>query len=182
MADAVSDPAASTEPTSADTAASSLPPDDRDRLRREFDAFLDQSTAARLTDSQRELLFEQYLAQRHAPVSVAAAVTPAAGAHTGTVAGHVVIHYPAGSGSGAAEADRLRAMLGAHAEHVETRAGSGDAREPVIRYFFVEDEAAAKAVAADLKTAGVAWHVQDSTTDRPRPSRGTVEVWLPEPE
>jgi hypothetical protein len=182
MADAVSDPSTSTQSAPTITAASNPPADDRERLRREFDAFLDQSAAARLTDAQRELLFEQYLAQRHAPVSVAAAVTPAASAHTGTAAGHVVIHYPAGSGWGAAEADRLRAMLGPHAEQVETRAGSRDAREPVIRYFFVEDAAAAKAVAADLSGTGVDWHVRDSTTDRPRPSRGTVEVWLPEPE
>ncbi|MBN9561791.1 MAG: hypothetical protein J0H14_13840 [Alphaproteobacteria bacterium] len=182
MANAASGPATSTQSAPANTAASTPPADDRERLRREFDAFLDQSTAARLTEAQRELLFEQYLAQRHAPVSVAAAVTPAATAHTGTAAGHVVIHYPTGSGWGAAEADRLRTMLGPHADQVETRAGSRDVREPVIRYFFVEDAAAAKAVAADLKATGADWHVQDSTTDRPRPSPGTVEVWLPEPE
>jgi hypothetical protein len=73
-------------------------------------------------------------------------------------------------------------MLGPDAELVETRAGKHDAREPVIRYFFVEDAAAAKAVAADLRGSGVEWHVQDSTADRPRPSKGTVEVWLSEPD
>src|SRR6185437_1407955 len=155
MADAVSDPSTSTQSAPAITAASGTPADDRERLRREFDAFLDQSAAARLTEAQRELLFEQYLAQRHAPPVSVAAVTPAASAHAGTAAGRVVIHYPAGSGWGAAEADRLRVMLGAHAEQVETRAGSRDAHEPVIRYFFVEDAAAAKAVAADLSGTGV---------------------------
>jgi hypothetical protein len=52
----------------------------------------------------------------------------------------------------------------------------------VIRYFFVEDEAAAKEVAAELHGTGAAWRVEDFTAHRPRPSRGTVEVWLPEPE
>jgi hypothetical protein len=181
MAEAAVDPSTSTQSAPATTATSGPPGDDRERLRREFDAFLDQSAAARLTEAQRELLFEQYMARHHTPVSVAA-VVPAGGLHTGTAAGHVVIHYPAGSGWGAAEADRLRAMLGPDAEQVETRVGNHDAREPVIRYFFVEDAAAANAVAADLRATGVDWHVKDSTAERPRPSRGTVEVWLSEPE
>lgn len=181
MAEAASEPSTSTQSSPEDTSTSGPSADDRERLRREFDAFLNQSAAARLTEGQRELLFKQYMARRHDPVSLAA-VAPAGGSRAGATAGHVVIHYPAGSGWGAAEADRLRAMLGPEAEQVETRAGNRDPREPVIRYFFVEDAAAANAVAADLRATGVDWHVKDATADRPRPSRGTVEVWLSEPE
>ncbi|HST75334.1 MAG TPA: hypothetical protein VLJ20_08180 [Acetobacteraceae bacterium] len=163
------------EPNAAPVIAASPQAQDRERLRREFDAFLDQSAAARLSEAQRELLFEQYLARRGVPAPVAQDQRPGP-------AGRVVIHYPAGSASGAAEAVRLQSKLRADAEQSETRPVSHAPQEPVIRYFFAEDAATAETIAADLHGSGANWHVQDFTANRPRPARGTVEVWLPEPE
>jgi hypothetical protein len=168
---------APSEPAPAQAVATNPAGEDRQRLRREFDAFLDQSNAAAgLTETQRALLFRQYVARRVATAPAAAPRAPP------VTIRRVVIHYPARSGPGEAEAARLQSVLRPNAEQAELRAVSDAAREPVIRYFFVEDEAAAKEVAADLHVTGADWRVEDFSAHRPRPSRGTVEVWLPEPE
>ncbi len=172
---------APSEPAPAPAVAASPAGGDRERLRHEFDAFLDQSgAAAGLTEAQRGLLFEQYVARRGA---AAPATDPSAAprAPPATIR-RVVIHYPARSGAAEAEAARLRSVLRPDAERTELRAVSAAAREPVIRYFFADDEAAAMQVAADLRGTGGGWRVEDFTAHRPRPSRGTVEVWLPQPE
>jgi hypothetical protein len=105
-------------------------------------------------------------------------VPASSGSRHGTVR-RVVINYAGRSGE--ADATRLQTVLRPNAEAAETRLVPEGSREPVIRYFFVEDEPAANAVAADLRGTGADWHVQDFTTQRSKPSRGTVEVWLPEP-
>ncbi len=145
--------------------------EERERLRREFDAFLDRSDAARLTAAQRDLLFEQYLARRN---GVASDVN----SRRGTIR-RVVINYAGRSGE--ADATRLQAVLRPNAEKAETRPVADASREPVIRYFFVEDEPAANEVAADLRATGTDWHVQDYTAQASKPARGTVEVWVPQP-
>jgi len=91
----------------------------------------------------------------------------------------VVIHVPAGSEGAEAMSAHLLAALGSRAGSVETRRVAGTPGRPSIRYFHPGDEAVAQRVAAWMAGAGLNWTLQDFSTFLPRPSRGTIEVWLP---
>ncbi len=90
----------------------------------------------------------------------------------------VVIHVPAGSEGAEAMSAHLRASL-ARLGAVEARRVAGTPDRPSIRYFHPGDEPVAHQVAAWMADAGLAWTLQDFSTFLPRPSRGTIEVWLP---
>ena len=91
----------------------------------------------------------------------------------------VVIHVPAGSEEAEAMSAHLRAGLGSRLGAVEARRVAGAPDRPSIRYFHPGDEPAAHQVAAWMADAGLIWTLQDFSTFLPRPSRGTIEVWLP---
>lgn len=91
----------------------------------------------------------------------------------------VVIHVPAGSEGAEAMSAHLLATLGSRAGSVETRRVAGTPGRPSIRYFYPGDEAVAQRVAGWMAGAGLNWTLQDFSTFLPRPSRGTIEVWLP---
>ena len=91
----------------------------------------------------------------------------------------VVIHVPVGSEGAAAISAHLRAGLGSRVGAVEARRVADTPDRPSIRYFHAGDEPAAHQVAAWVADAGLIWTLQDFSTFLPRPSRGTIEVWLP---
>ncbi len=91
----------------------------------------------------------------------------------------VVIHVPSGSEGAEAMSAHLRAGLGSRLNAVEARSVAGTPDRPSIRYFHPSDEPVAHQVAAWMADAGLIWTLQDFSTFLPRPSRGTIEVWLP---
>ena len=91
----------------------------------------------------------------------------------------VVIHVPAGSEGAEAMSAHLRAGLGSRVGTVEARRVAGTPDRPSIRYFHPGDEFAAHQIAAWVADTGLVWALQDFSTFLPRPSRGTIEVWLP---
>jgi hypothetical protein len=91
----------------------------------------------------------------------------------------VVIHVPAGSERAEAMSAHLRAGLGSRLGAVEARRVAGTPERPSIRYFHPGDEPVAHQVAAWMADAGLIWTLQDFSAFLPRPSRGTIEVWLP---
>ncbi len=115
-----------------------------------------------------------------APAPPAQAVPSDPGRSTPPVApSRVVIHVPAGSEGAEAMSAHLRAGLGSRLSAVEARRVAGAPDRPSIRYFHPGDEPAAHQVAAWMADAGLIWTLQDFSTFMPRPSRGTIEVWLP---
>lgn len=143
------------------------------RLRSEFDRFLSASGrgANSLTDAQRSALFEQFLSWRSR-----SAASPAVSSPSG---GRVVIHYREGSEAGEAAANRLAAAAAPLAARVQTRVVADTPSAPVIRFFHPEDEARARELAGALRGPGPGWAVKDFGSFRPRPSPGTIEVWVP---
>jgi hypothetical protein len=91
----------------------------------------------------------------------------------------VVVHYREGN---ATEADQLAAGLAGQAGRfgrVDTRAVRDAPHEATIRFFHREDVGAAWDLAATLGGDGAGWQVRNFTSFRPKPRRGTLEVWLP---
>ena len=91
----------------------------------------------------------------------------------------VVIHVPAGSEGAEAMSAHLRAGLGPRLGAVQARRVAGTPDRPSIRFFHPGDEPVAQQVAAWMADAGLIWTLQDFSAFSPRPSRGTIEVWLP---
>ena len=91
----------------------------------------------------------------------------------------VVLHVPDGSSAAAALSARLLAALAPKSGRTEIRHVQETPSRPSIRYFRPEDAPAARLVAAWMAGAGLAWTLQDFSTFQPRPSAGTIEVWLP---
>lgn len=112
-----------------------------------------------------------------APAPMPAFAGPAPAASAAVL--RIVIHVAGGS---AAEmlSTRLLANLEPRFERVELRRVAATPSQPSIRYFHSEDEAAAQDVATWLSGTGLAWTLRDFSMFRPLPSRGTIEVWLPE--
>jgi len=84
----------------------------------------------------------------------------------------IVAHYRLG-GRSAAAALTGRAVPNSD---VELRQVGATPDVAVVRYFAPTDHAAAMQLASRL---GGGWAVQDFTHFAPRPSAGTLEVWLP---
>jgi len=91
----------------------------------------------------------------------------------------VVIHMPAGSEASVALSAHLLTSLGSHPGTVELRRVAETPTRPSIRYFYPEDEPVARQVAARMTDTGLPWTLRDFSTFLPRPSRGTIEIWLP---
>jgi len=145
------------------------------RLRQAFNAFAASSgrNVAALPEAQRNALVSEFLASRsrNADAKAAAAV-----AKPGP---RVVLHVPDGSPAAAALSGRLLTALAPKSGRVETRHVQETPGRPSIRYFRPEDAAGAHQVAGWMAGAGLAWTLQDFSTFQPRPSAGTIEVWLP---
>lgn len=91
----------------------------------------------------------------------------------------VVVHVPPGAAADALST-RLLASFDPRLETVELRRVAATPSRPSVRYFYAEDEFTARNVAAQMSGTGLAWTVRDFSTFRPLPSRGTIEVWLPQ--
>lgn len=86
----------------------------------------------------------------------------------------VVYHRPGATAEAARVADQLRPL----ATRVDVRAGGEDVRLPTVRYFYPEDEAAARDFTETLPGPTTAWRLQARPNQRPRPPRGNFEIWL----
>ncbi len=124
-----------------------------------------------LTDAQRDAQSEQSLSWQ-----LGDAALPAAPSFSES---RVVIHYRGGSAAGEAEAARLAAVVAPLAARVQTRVVTDTPSAPVIRFFHPEDGEQARQLAAALSGLGPRWDVRDFGDFRPKPSRGTIEVWTP---
>ena len=136
----------------------------------DFDAFLLSSgrDPATLSEAERSALFDEFLLTRQRSGSLPAAPGP-----------RIVVHVPAGSAPAEALSGRLLADLAGRPGTVEERHVMDTPSQPSIRYFHPEDAAAARRAADLMAGAGLSWTVRDFTSYQPRPSRGTIEVWLP---
>ncbi len=154
------------------------------QLRRDFNAFLDTQggPAAHLTAAQREVLFQQYKERKaRDPSAVPMPPAMANAAFGPALADHrVVVHYLGRSSTGAARAEALVAALQGSVASAESRAVPSAPRRGSVRYFFNADKPAAVAMAAALQGQGSEWRVRHFVDYWPRPSRGTIEVWLPD--
>ncbi len=155
----------STAPTSAEPPA---------RLRQDFEAFLASSgrNVAALSEAQRSTLFGEYLEWRSQNASASVALNTAPSMR-------IVIHVPDGSETAEALSTHLLASPPPRFSTVEARRVPATPDHPSIRYFYAEDGAAARVAAQWMADTGLNWTLQDLSTFEPRPSRGTVEVWLP---
>ena len=114
----------------------------------------------------------------NAPARIDEATTPEP--KSGVLADRrVVIHYRADSVAGEAEAQSIATRLLPGAGSTETRAVADVPRAANIRYFFAQDEGAARDLASMLGRGGTSWSVRDFTTYEPKPRAGTIEVWIP---
>ena len=91
----------------------------------------------------------------------------------------VVIHTPAGPEASAVLSAHLLASLGSRPGSVEVRRVADTPTRPSIRYFHPEDEPIARQIAARMTDTGLPWAIRDFAAFLPRPSRGTIEIWLP---
>ncbi len=156
------------------TSAAPLKAEQSARIRQDFDAFLANSgrNAATLLEAQRGTLFDEYLEWRSQNASASAALDAAPSRR-------VVIHVPAGSETAEALSARLLAGPPPKSSTVEARRVAATPDHPGIRYFYPEDEFAARLTAKWMADTGLNWTLQDFSTFQPLPTRGTIEVWLP---
>lgn len=112
-----------------------------------------------------------------APQPPAVVATPPAAAATRAPLSpaplRIVVHHLASRGDAAM---RLVRPLAGAGDEVEFRTVSATPDRAVVRYFLPQDRTAAERLAGRL---GSRWAVQDLTRYRPRPSQGTLEIWLP---
>jgi hypothetical protein len=128
--------------------------------------------AAVMTDAQRDAKTEQS-SPSLSDHDAAASATPSSSE------GRIVIHYRGGSTAGEAEAERLAGAAAPLAARVQIRVVADAPSQPVIRFFYPEDEAPAHRLADVLRRPSPGWDVKDFGSFRPRPSLGTIEVWTP---
>ena len=102
-------------------------------------------------------------------------IDPAPAAPT-AVGPRVVVHV---AGEADPRLDQVLAALAQRPGRVDVRHVSETPNRPGIRYYYAEDEAAARQIAAALATPRLTWAVRSFTSFRPLPSPGTIEVWLP---
>ena len=150
-----------------------------ERLRREFDAFLYNARPglARLNEAQRDLLFQEYVAeQRRKSASASpAAVSTSAMRFPDR---HVHIYYRARSTVDTLGAIRLAEKVRGLFGSVETHSMADMRPAPAVYYFFPQDEEAARVLAATLDMTGVVPVLLDATLSYPPPAKGTIEAWV----
>ncbi len=107
------------------------------------------------------------------PLPDDAAPADAAGAPT-----RLIVHVPFANGEDAPAG--LRQALGDLTADVETRVVAAGPRVSGVRYFHPEDREAAQAARRAVAAAEGDWEVglDDFTSYRPLPRRGTIEIWL----
>ena len=202
---AATPPRVAAAPDANPQALPSISPATRRQLRQSFDAFLRQGRAevAGLTATQRDQLFEQYLANYliqeqarantpptilpdppvfAAPLGASPATPPWNDAPTSN-SHRVVIHYKSTSDAARIAAARMSSVLDATSARIELRPVDSVPRRPAVRYYSAEDREAARrlvnTLAAERLQPDVDWVVQDFSSFRPLPPPGTLEVWLP---
>ena len=162
----------------------------RTRLFREFSAFIDaRGLAGRLSRSEREALFEEYLARRYAATAPigpnlgapAAAATVPEPAPPPIAKPEVVLFFRAGRPGAEALANEDAVLLRHQTPDVNIRPAADGPTVPTVRYFRPGDRSFALAIALALPSTTLDWHVMDLSGAADSPARPTIEVWLPGP-
>ena len=152
----------------------------RARLFREFNAFVEaRGLAGRLSQLDRETLFQEYLVRRHG----AAAGTPSTTVAPAVVAADnrhdVVVLFPIGVPGAEALAARDATLLRQQVQNVTLRPTDRSPVDSEIHYSYPEDRDVAIALALALPPAPGEWQVMHMAGVTEYPSRPTIEVWLP---
>lgn len=153
----------------------------RARLYREFTAFLGtRSLGRRLSQTEREALFQEYLARHQVTPSSSQTVAPAE-VETSRIPGEprVLLFFASGSDPDRAAAEHQAELLRDRVAGLELQPAPAVPAIPTIRYEFPADRTAALALAQTARAQGGEWQVEDMTASPKRPEPGTIEMWLP---
>lgn len=169
-------------PSAAPPAIAEDPATARARVFREFNAFLEaRGLAGRLSRSDREALFQEYLV-RHQTAAAAAGAPAASNKPDASVASEppeVLLFFKATQPDIDVMASRIAATLRSQVPDVTLHRVSESLLEPIVNYFRPEDRDLALTVALSLPRATTEWKVVDMSGTAGRPTRPTIEVWLP---
>ncbi len=135
-----------------------------------------QSSAPPLAEAQHDVVPEGYMDRRPQGADTLAASATHLDLRPDP---RIVLHVPAGSAPAAALSAQLLRRFGSRPGKVEARRVADTPSRPSVRFFHPEDEPTARQVAASMSDVGLDWAIRDFSTFQPRPSRGTIEVWLP---
>jgi hypothetical protein len=169
-------------PSAAPPAVAEDPVVARARIFREFNAFLEaRGLAGRLSRSDREALFQEYLVRHH--TAAAPAVAPAASnrpeASVASELPEVLLFFKATQPDIEGTANEIAATLRSQVPDVTLHRVSESLSDPIVNYFRPEDRDLALSVALSLPRAATEWKVVDMSGTAGRPTRPTIEVWLP---
>ncbi len=151
------------------------------RLREEFDHFFSQTESGfkRQGENERSRLFKEFLQWNYgasgtdpdlsAPTAAAPSLSPA----------RVTLNFRAGSTGGKAMARRFATTLRPLVTLARTRSATEVSRTFELRYFALEDEGIAQALAQKLQAPDVTWAVRIIPDAQPAPMPHTFELWIP---
>ena len=166
--------------TSANGSAPETAASARARLYREFNAFIgSRGLGKRLSQTEREALFQEYLAQHQSPPPKPAARPVGADSERGLGGSHILLFFAAGSEPDHAAAEQEAALLSNRVAKLELMPASDIPARPTIRYAFAADRTAAFTLAQTTDVQGGEWQVEDVTADTGHHEPGTLEIWLP---
>ena len=153
----------------------------RVRLYREFNAFIgSRDLGKRLSEAERQALFQEYLARHQSmPPSAQIASPTELAAPRVSEASQVLLFFAAGSDQDRKAAEQQAELLQDRVASIALRPEADMPAVPTIRYEFPADRAAAFALAQTVSAPRGAWQVEDMTTSPKRSEPGTIEMWLP---
>jgi hypothetical protein len=94
------------------------------------------------------------------------------------LAAKVSIHFEQGSSQARTDAQKLAASLALSGfGAAQIRSTQHAIREPLVRYYFSDDAAAAGRIVAELQTQDAKWRLEDCTHYRRKPPVGSIDVW-----
>lgn len=154
----------------------------RARLFLEFNAFVEaRGLSGRLSRSEREILFSQYLASRQNAAATSPAnrtATAPAAALPPQAAPAVVVFFRTGPLNAELRANEDAAVLRRQFADVTLRPATDGPRESTVRYFRPEDQGLAITIALILPPTKPDWQVEDLSAAPDHPAHAAIEVWL----
>lgn len=156
----------------------------RARAFAEFNAFVEaRGLAGRLSRSNREILFQEYLVRRSKGEVFGSAPTAANGPQATAVSEppEVLLFFQANAPGMQAWVDQSAAKLRQRVPDVTLRPMPDSLPEPSVRYFRPEDRDVALTLAFALLPESANWKIVDMSGAAGRRARATIEVWLPRP-
>ena len=154
----------------------------RARLFRDFSAFVEaRGLAGRLSPTDREALFQEYLARRHVAATTPPSRTTAPAPAAIDDRRAVVVLFPVGVPGAEARAAQDAVLLRNQVQAVTLRSTDRSPPDPRIIYFDPDDRDLAVSLARTLPPAPTEWQVMDMSAAAGHPAKPTIEVWLPRP-